>query len=77
MKYSMRMKMVSTLLVLILLGGGMQPWEAYAGDAYGPRQLDSNTFAFIFEGIEYDLDGTHHRPHGTGGDPTGYPAQHR
>lgn len=41
------------------LGGGMQPWEAYAGEAYGPRQLDSNTFAFIFEGIEYDLDGAY------------------
>lgn len=40
-------------------GGSMQPWEAYAGEAYGPRQLDSNTFAFIFEGIEYDLDGAY------------------
>lgn len=39
------------------LGGAMQPWEAYAGEAYGPRKLDDNTFAFIFEGIERDLDG--------------------
>lgn len=40
-------------------GGSMKPWEAYAGEAYGPRQLDDNTFAFIFEGIEYDLDGAY------------------
>lgn len=41
------------------IGGAMQPWEAYAGESYGSRQLDSNTFAFIFEGIEADLDGAH------------------
>ena len=41
------------------LGGSMKPWEAYAGESYGPRQLDDNTFAFIFEGIEYDLDGAY------------------
>lgn len=35
----------------------MQPWEAYAGESYGPRQADANTFTFIFEGIERDLDG--------------------
>lgn len=38
-------------------GGAMEPWEAYAGESYGPRKLDSNTFAYIFEGIEYDLNG--------------------
>ena len=26
----------------------MQPWEAYAGESYGPRQADANTFTFIF-----------------------------
>ena len=41
------------------IGGSMQPWEPYAGEAYGARKLDDNTFAFIFEGIEYDLDGAY------------------
>lgn len=41
------------------IGGAMQPWEAYAGESYGARKLDDNTFAFIFEGIEYDLDGAY------------------
>ena len=41
------------------IGGSMQAWEAYAGEAYGARKLDDNTFAFIFEGIEYDLDGAY------------------
>jgi len=41
------------------IGGAMQDWEPYAGEAYGARQLDDNTFAFIFEGIEYDLDGAY------------------
>ena len=41
------------------IGGVMQPWESFAGEAYGARQLDANTFAFIFEGIEYDLDGAY------------------
>ena len=41
------------------IGGAMQPWEAFAGEAYGAKQLDSNTFAFIFEGLEYDLDGAY------------------
>jgi len=41
------------------LGGAMQPWEGYAGESYGPRQLDANNFAFIFEGIESDLDGAY------------------
>ena len=39
------------------LGGAMQPWEAYAGEGYGPRKLDNNTFCFIFEGIEAELSG--------------------
>ena len=41
------------------LGGAMQEWEGYAGESYGPKKLDSNTFAFIFEGIEQDLDGAY------------------
>lgn len=41
------------------IGGAMQAWEPYAGEAYGARKLDDNTFAFIFEGIEYDLDGAY------------------
>ena len=39
------------------LGGTMQPWEAYAGEGYGPRKLDNNTFCFIFEGVEAELSG--------------------
>ena len=38
-------------------GGGMQPWEAYAGESYGPKKLDGSTFQFLFEGIEAELDG--------------------
>ena len=41
------------------IGGAMQDWEAYAGESYGARKLDNNTFAFIFEGIERDLDGAY------------------
>lgn len=41
------------------IGGSMQAWEPYAGEAYGARKLDDHTFAFIFEGIEYDLDGAY------------------
>lgn len=41
------------------LGGAMQPWEAFAGESYGPKKLDNNTFAFVFEGIEVDLDGSY------------------
>ncbi len=41
------------------IGGAMQDWESFAGEAYGSRKLDDNTFAFIFEGIEYDLDGAY------------------
>ena len=37
----------------------MHDWEPYAGESYGARKLDDNTFAFIFEGIEYDLDGAY------------------
>lgn len=39
------------------IGGTMQPWEAYAGESYGARQPDGNTFTFVFEGIEKELDG--------------------
>lgn len=39
------------------IGGAMQPWEAYAGESYGARKLDDNTFSFIFEGIEAELNG--------------------
>ena len=41
------------------IGGSIQPWEGYAGESYGARKLDDNTFAYIFEGIEYDLDGAY------------------
>lgn len=37
--------------------GSMQDWEPFAGESYGPRQLDANTFSYTFEGIDYDLDG--------------------
>ena len=39
------------------IGGAMQDWEAYAGESYGARKVDDNTFIFVFEGIERDLDG--------------------
>lgn len=39
------------------IGGTMQPWEAYAGESYGAKKLDNNTFCFIFEGIEEELSG--------------------
>ena len=39
------------------LGGSMQPWEGYAGESYGPKKLDANTFCFVFEGIEAELSG--------------------
>ena len=38
-------------------GGSMQPWEAYAGESYGRKKLDKETFCFVFEGIEAELDG--------------------
>ena len=41
------------------LGGAMQPWEAFAGEAYGPKKLDANTFAFVFEGIGFELNGSY------------------
>ena len=37
--------------------GSMQEWEPFAGETYGPQQLDANTFSYTFGGIEYDLDG--------------------
>lgn len=36
---------------------GIEPWEAYAGEAYGATQPDANTFTFFFEGIEEELNG--------------------
>ena len=39
------------------IGGSMQPWEAYAGESYGAKKLDDNTFYFVFEGIEEELSG--------------------
>ena len=39
------------------IGGSMQPWEAYAGESYGEKKLDDNTFCFVFEGIEDELSG--------------------
>lgn len=41
------------------VGGAFQDWEAYAGESYGARKLDDNTFTFTFEGIEADLDGAY------------------
>lgn len=41
------------------IGGAMQAWEPFAGENYGAKKLDNNTFAFVFEGIEYDLDGAY------------------
>ena len=40
------------------IGGAMQPWEAYAGESYGAKKLDNNTFCFVFEGIEAELSGS-------------------
>jgi len=37
--------------------GAMQAWEPFAGETYGPQQLDANTFAYTFGGVEYDMDG--------------------
>ncbi|MBQ7415752.1 MAG: hypothetical protein IJW14_01785 [Oscillospiraceae bacterium] len=39
------------------IGGAMEEWEAFAGESYGARKVDDNTFIFVFEGIERDLDG--------------------
>ena len=39
------------------IGGSMQPWEAYAGESYGAKKLDDDTFCFVFEGIEEELSG--------------------
>ncbi len=35
----------------------MEPWEAYAGESYGPIGGDSNTFGWFFGGIEAGLNG--------------------
>ena len=39
------------------IGGAAQPWEAFAGESYGARKVDNNTFCFVFEGIEEGLSG--------------------
>lgn len=36
---------------------GFEPWEAYAGESYGPNQPDDNTFICFFGGIEAGLNG--------------------
>lgn len=36
---------------------GFEPWEAYAGETYGPQQNDPNTFSCFFGGIEEELNG--------------------
>lgn len=36
---------------------GIEPWEAYAGETYGPVQIDNNTFSCHFGGIEEELNG--------------------
>lgn len=41
------------------IGGAIQAWEPYAGESYGARQVDANTFTFIFAGIEADLNGAY------------------
>ena len=41
------------------IGGAMQDWEGYADESYGAKKLDNNTFAFVFEGIEKELDGAY------------------
>ena len=39
------------------IGGAMQPWEGYAGESYGAKKVDANTFSFVFEGIGKELSG--------------------
>lgn len=34
-----------------------EPWEAYAGESYGPNKVDANTFICFFAGIEEELSG--------------------
>ena len=36
---------------------GVEPWEAYAGEGYGPQKVDANTFTCFFGGIEEELNG--------------------
>jgi len=37
---------------------GFEPWEAYAGESYGPQAPDGNTFICFFGGIGEELDGS-------------------
>lgn len=41
------------------IGGAMQPWEPYAGENYGAKKNDDNTFSFVFEGIGEELNGAY------------------
>lgn len=36
---------------------GFEPWEAYAGESYGPMEEGPNTFSWFFGGIEEGLNG--------------------
>ena len=36
---------------------GIEPWEGYAGETYGPMEEGPNTFSWFFGGIEEGLNG--------------------
>ncbi len=36
---------------------GIEPWESYAGETYGPMEEGPNTFSWFFGGIEAGLNG--------------------
>ena len=36
---------------------GIEPWEGYAGETYGPMEEGPNTFTWFFAGIESGLNG--------------------
>ena len=36
---------------------GIEPWEGYAGENYGPMEDGPNTFSWFFGGIEEELNG--------------------
>lgn len=42
-----------------LIDDTQQPWEGYTSGSYGARQLDENTFIYVFEGIGRELDGAY------------------
>ena len=41
------------------MSNGFEPWEAYAGESYGPHQNGDNTFSCFFAGIEEELNGAY------------------